>query len=314
MEQSYHNFEQQFEQQFEKFKDSISNYEIKEVNLNSILGIKKLSDNITKYEKLVLWKNFSDQYDNIILQFKKLNIPVDSNIKDFKEYPKNIILIMKETIHSTIKIESNKEIESNKNIESNKEIESNKNIESEQLKSTKINELIKLNVDLSREYIKQEDDQEDLQDKTCYLFSSIDEKFEWLDDNEDFIKISDFLEKISEEICNGVIKFIEEKRQFYSDYFEESFKNETNYNSKIYVNNFIKSYLLSNFNDIFNHACLDVLDQNNIKDEEQIKQIIDLYYDHTKDSTKIMLTLTDIDHQINSDEKCLPATDTIPSE
>ncbi len=277
-------FDYLMEQQLTKFEEAINNYEIKDVNLNSILGLKKLTDDITKFEKLMLWKSFSPGYDVIIQKFEKLNIPVDSSIKDFKEYPKNIILIMKETICSALRVESNEE---------------------------KTNELKKLNVDLTREYIEQEDLQDEIQEKTYYLFCTIDNKFEWLDDNEDFNKISELLEKISKEICNGVVNFIEKKRQFYSDYFEESYKKENKedkpigFNSKIYVNNFIKSYLLSHFNDVFNQACLDVLDQNNIKDEEQIKQIISLYYDYTKASTKLMLSLTDIDHRINSAEKLL---------
>ncbi len=275
------------EQQLKNFEDSINNYEINDINLNSILGLKKLSDNIIKYEKLYLWKPFLNKYDELSNEFNKLNIPVDSNIKDLKEYPKNIILLMKETINSSLRVESNQE---------------------------KINQLKKLNVDLTKLYIQQEDFQENVQDETAYLFEAIDYKFEWLDDNEEFEKIAELLEKISQEICNGVVKFVEEKRQFYSDYFEESFKKEKKeenpigFNSKIYVNNFIKSYLLSNFNDIFNQACLDVLDQNNIKDENQIKQIIDLYYDYTKNSTKLMLSLTDIDHRINSAETFLKST------
>lgn len=267
------------EQQLKNFEDSINNYEINDVNLNSILGLKKLSDNITKYEKLMLWKEFLPKFKDITGRFEKLNILVDTNLKDFREYPKSIILIMKESISSALRVESNKE---------------------------KIDELTTLNVDLTREYIEQEDNQEDLQILTLYLFDLIDEKFEWLDENEEFNIISELLEKISKDICDGVVKFIDEKRKFYSDYFEESYKKETKeekpigFNSKIYVNNFIKSYLLSNFNDIFNQACLDVLDQNNIKDQDQIKQIIELYYDYTKDSTKLMLSLTDIDHRINS--------------
>ncbi len=272
------------EAQLLKFEDAINSLIIEDVNLTSILELKKLSTNITKYEKLYLWKPFLNQYDEISSRFEKINIPVDPNMKDLKEYPKNIILIMKETVSSALKVESNQE---------------------------KINQLKKLDVDLTKLYIQQEDFQEAVQDKTSYLFEAIDYKFEWLDESEDFEKIAELLEKISKEICDGVVKFVEEKRQFYSDYFEESFKKETNqnkpigYNSKIYVNNFIKSYLLTNFNDIFNQACLDVLDQNNIKDENQIKQIIELYYDYTKNSTKLMLSLTDIDHRINSAEAFL---------
>ena len=249
----------------QEFEDLINNYEIKEVNLNTILGLKKLTDNINNFEKLTLWKDFETKFNSIMEKLKKLNIIVDSNMKDFKEYPKNIIIIMKDTISHSIKIESDKE---------------------------KIVELNKIHTNLIKEYIEQEDNQEELETVTNYLYDLIDKKFEWLDDNEDFNKISELLEKISKEICEGILKFIDQKKQFYSEYYK-------GYN-KLYINNYIKSYILYNFNNIFNQACLDVLDQNDIKDDNQMKMIIGLYYDYTKSSTKMMLTLDDINFRINS--------------
>ena len=261
-----------------QIEDSINDYEIKEVNLNTILGLKKLADNITNFEKLTLWKGFETKFDSIIEKFNKLDIIVDSNMKDFKEYPKNIIIIMKDTISHSIKIESDKDTISHSiKIESDKE---------------KIVELNKIHTNLIKEYIEQEDNQEELETLTNYLYDLLDKKFEWLEDNEDFDKISELLEKISKEICEGILRFIDQKKQFYSEYYK-------GYN-KLYINNCIKSYILYNFYNIFFQACLDVLDQNNIKDDNQMKMIIGLYYDYTKSSTKMMLTLNDIDFRINS--------------
>ena len=75
--------------------------------------------------------------------------------------------------------------------------------------------------------------------------------------------------------------FLDQKKQFYKEYMKGY--------DLIYIKNYTRSYLLHNFNNIFNEACLDVLDQNNIKDEDQIKAIISLYYDYTKSYTKILL-------------------------
>jgi hypothetical protein len=99
--------------------------------------------------------------------------------------------------------------------------------------------------------------------------------------NEEFIKLTELLEKISNEICEGVLRFIDQKKEFYKEYLKGY--------DLIYIKNYTRAYLLHNFNDIFNQACLDVLDQNNIKDEQQIKTIISLYYDYTKSYTKTLL-------------------------
>jgi hypothetical protein len=236
------------------FEDLINNYQINEVTMNSILDIKKLSDSLNDYEKQFLWKNFESKFNSIIQKFIELDIIVDSDIKDLREYPKNIINILKNTIYEMIKIEKNQD---------------------------KLNELNKLYTILLREHIEEEDKQEEFEDEIEYLYEILDEKFKWLDDNENFIQLSELLEKISNEICEGVLRYVDQKKQFYTEYLK-------GYDT-LYVKNYVRSFLLHNFNNIFNEACLDVLDQNNIKDEHQIKTIISLYYDYTKSYTKTLL-------------------------
>ena len=241
-------------EELKQFTESINSYEIQQVDMNSILGIKKLADNINTFEKQYLWKDFETKFNSIIIKFIELDIFVDPNIKDIREYPKNIVIIMKDTIAEMQKIEKNQQ---------------------------KLEELKNLQTVLIKEHIEQEDKQEDLETKIEYLYELMDEKFEWLDDNENFIQLSELLEKISNEICEGILRFVDQKKQFYKEYLK-------GYDT-IYVKKYIKSYLLHNFNNVFNQACLDVLDQNDIKDEQQIKMIISLYYDHIKSSTKILL-------------------------
>ena len=241
-------------EELKQFTESINSYEIQQVNMNSILGIKKLADNINNFEKQYLWKDFETKFNSIILKFIELDIFVDSNIKDIREYPKNIVIIMKDTITEMQKIETSQQ---------------------------KLEELKTLQIALIKEHIEQEDKQEDLETKIEYLYELMDKKFEWLDDNEDFIQLSELLEKISDEICEGILRFVDQKKQFYTEYLKGY--------DILYVKNYIRSYLLHNFNNIFNQACLDVLDQNNIKDENQIKTIISLYYDHIKSNTKMLL-------------------------
>lgn len=241
-------------EELKHFEESINNYQINEVNMNTILGIKKLADNFNDYEKQFLWKDFETKFNSIMYRFIELDIIVDSNIKDIKEYPKNIINILKDTISEMQKIEKNQD---------------------------KLDELNKLHTILLKEQIEQEDKQDELEANINYLYELMDEKFEWLDENEEFIKLTELLEKISNEICEGVLRYVDQKKQFYKEYL--------NGYDTLYVKNYIKSYLLHNFNNIFNQACLDVLDQNNIKDEQQIKTIISLYYDYTKSYTKTLL-------------------------
>jgi hypothetical protein len=241
-------------EELKQLEDSINNYQINEVNMNSVLGIKKLADSLNDYEKQFLWKDFETKFNSIIQKFIELDIIVDSNIKDLREYPKNIVNILKDTISELLKIEKNQD---------------------------KLNELNKLHTILLREHIEQEDKQEELEVKINYLYEMMDDKFEWLDDNEDFIQLTELLEKISNEICEGVLRYVDQKKLFYIEYLK-------GYDT-LYIKNYVRSFLLHNFNNIFNEACLDVLDQNNIKDENQIKTIISLYYDYTKSITKTLL-------------------------
>ena len=241
-------------EELKQFTESINSYEIQQVDMNSILGIKKLADNINNFEKQYLWKDFETKFNSIIIKFIELDIFVDPNIKDIREYPKNIVIIMKDTIAEMQKIEKNQQ---------------------------KLEELKNLQTILIKEHIEQEDKQEDLETKIEYLYELMDEKFEWLDDNENFIQLSELLEKISNEICEGILRFVDQKKQFYTEYLK-------GYDT-LYIKKYIKSYLLHNFNNVFNQACLDVLDQNNIKDENQIKTIISLYYDHIKSNIKMLL-------------------------
>ena len=82
---------------------------------------------------------------------------------DFK-MPKNIILKIKEAVKSTKRLTKDE---------------------------NQIKEYDNFNVELSKLYIKHEDYQDDIEDKTLYLYNLIDDKFSWLDENEDFIKITE---------------------------------------------------------------------------------------------------------------------------
>jgi len=240
--------------ELKQLENSINTFCIIEVNMNSILDMKKLADNINDYEKKFLWIDFEKKFNSIKQKFIELDIIVDSNIKDSKEYPKNIVNIFKNTIYEMIKIEKNQD---------------------------KLNKLNNLYTILLREHIEEEDKQEEFEDEIEYLYEKLDKKFGWLDDDEDFIKLSELLDKISNEICEGVLRYVDQKKHFYKEYMKGY--------DLIYIKNYTRAYLLHNFNDIFNQACLDVLNQNNIKDEYQIKTIISLYYDYTKSYTKTML-------------------------
>lgn len=237
-----------------QLENSINTFCIKEVNMNSILAMKKLADNINDYEKKFLWKDFENKFNSIIQKFIELDIIIDFNIKDPREYPKNIVNILKNTIYEMIKIEKNQD---------------------------KLNKLDNLYTILLREHIEEKDKQEEFEDEIEYLYEILDKKFEWLDDDDDFIQLSELLDKISNEICEGVLRYVDQKKQFYKEYMKGY--------DLIYIKNYTRSYLLHNFNDIFNQACLDVLEQNNIKDENQIKTIISLYYDYIKSNTKSLL-------------------------
>ena len=105
-------------EELKQFTESINSYEIQQVDMNSILGIKKLADNINTFEKQYLWKDFETKFNSIIIKFIELDIFVDPNIKDIREYPKNIVIIMKDTIAEMQKIEKNQQkLEELKNLQ-----------------------------------------------------------------------------------------------------------------------------------------------------------------------------------------------------
>ena len=260
------------EYKLKQLEDEINFFEVKQVNLNSVLQIKQLSDKIKKLENEFEWDFF--QSDIKTLDLSKFNINLDTSIQDKKESPKNILLKIKEVVYSIKKLLQDED---------------------------KIKDYTEFNVNLSRLYIKHEDYQDDIEDKTLYLYNLLDDKFAWLDDNTDFIKISELLDKVAHEICQHVSEHIEAKRKFYEDYFKENFKNLSNndMSSELYVCNFIKNYIINNFGLIFNQVCLDVFELNGINDEKEMKQIIGLYWTYIKTNTKLMLTLNDIDKRIS---------------
>jgi len=108
--------------------------------------------------------------------------------------------------------------------------------------------------------------------------------------------------KLSPEEIHEKLGFVD-----YKEYFKQQFENvgnrPININTELYINNFIKNYILNNFNDIFNQISLDVIELNDIKDEDEIKKIISLYYDYTKQNTKLMLSLFDIENRIKNFEQ-----------
>lgn len=267
------------ESKLKEIEDNIKQYESKIdvlIDINYVLKIKLLADDIRQYELGVCWEYFESDIKSFDLD-KKLeenNIKLSSDIFDKKESPKNIILMIKNVVNTHKKI-----------------------IEGEDRK-----ELDDFNVELSKLYIKHEDYQDEIEDKTTYLYELIDTTFSWLDDNEEFIKITDLLDKICNEICDYMTKHIGHKRTFYEEYFNQKFQEASNnlpgVKIELYVSNFIKHYLFINFNAIFNQICLDVLESNGITDETHIKNIITLYYDYIKQNTKLMMSLYDIDKRM----------------
>lgn len=258
----------------------INNFKMNEITFETVLEYKKLANKISLIEKEFLWSIFNEKITTLNLQ--TYNIFLDAEIIDKNEYPKNIILLIREKVSSMIKIENDSEHKDN---------------------------LDKLKIILSNLYIEFEDIQEDTQDKTNYLYTLIDEKFAWLDEDEEFIAIAEILEQISKEILRKIQTHIEEKRKFYIEYIETTYKLNTKEDitdyTKIYVTNYIKNYILKNFGGMFDQFCLDVLESNGISDEKNIKTIISLYYDYTKQIIKLFLSLNDIDIRINMYDKSL---------
>lgn len=255
---------------YKLFENEIKSFKMEEVTLDSVLKFKNLSNKISIAEKKILWENF--EYNIGLLKLNDYGIEVDKELMDINEYPKNIILTIRQKVSLIIKTETNPEIKE---------------------------KLCVLKKNLSNLYIEYEDMQDDIQTDTNYLLEMIDEKFSWLDDDEEFIQIAELLEKISKEVCAKIQIHIEEKRKFHTEYIETTYKLNAGQNmsdySKLYISNYIKTYILKNFCGMFDQICLDVLEANGIKEEKDIKTIISLYYDHTKQMLKLFLTLNDID-------------------
>jgi hypothetical protein len=249
---------------------AIGEFKMVEITLDSVLQFKNLSNKISIEEKRLLWENFP--YNVSLLKLSEHGIVIDKELYDTNDYPKNIIMTIREKVSSVLKIETDDNKKENLNM---------------------------LLANLSNMYIVYEDAQDELQNETNYLFEMIDEKFSWLDEDEEFILIAELLEKVSKEVCAKIQAHIEEKRKFYVDYIETTYKlnsgQDISFWSKNYVGNYIKSYILKNFGGMFDQVCLDVLDANGIKDESDIKKVISLYYDYTKQMIKIYFALNAID-------------------
>lgn len=257
---------------------AIEEFRIVDITLDSVLQFKNLSNRISIEEKKLLWENFP--YNISLLKLSEHGMEIDKELFDTNDYPINIIMTIREKVSSVLKIETDDNKKENLNM---------------------------LLTNLSNMYIVYEDAQDELQNETNYLFEMIDEKFSWLDEDEEFIQIAELLEKISKEICDKIQSHIEEKRKFYVDYIETTYKvnsgQDISFWSKNYVTNYIKSYILKNFGGMFDQVCLDILDANGIKEESDIKKVISLYYDYTKQIVKIYFALNAIDVRTKMSEQ-----------
>ena len=255
-------------------EQEIKNFKMEEVTLDTVLKFKNLSQKIVDNEKLLLWENFNENI--ALLKLSEYQIELDNELMDTKEYPIAIILGIIQKVSSMIKIEQDEN------------------------KKAALNEL---KITLSNLYIKYEDAQDELQMETNYLYDLIDEKFSWLDEDEEFAQIAELLEKISSEICGKIKTHIETKQKFYSDYVETTFKLKSeqsiSINSKFYVDNYIKNYIVKNFGGMFDQICLDVLEANGITNESDIKKFIGIYYDYTKQIVKLYFALGNINSRLD---------------
>ncbi len=256
-----------------EIEQQINVFNMDSIDIKSILEFKNLHNLITNLELEIMWKEFNIDLEKLILNhLDQLNIKLETSMRDQTDKPKNQILLLKEKVLSLIKIESDQ---------------------------TKIESLKNLNIVLSNLYIKYEDLEDEISLQTNYLYDYIDEKFQWLDENPEFIQICELLDSISNEIFKNVLKYVEDKSKFYKEYFDTKFKTEADRdmgpNLEIYVMNFIKNYMLNNFDSIFNQICLDILESKGITNEADIKNIVKLHYGYTKQNTKLMLALNDIE-------------------
>ena len=245
-----------------------------EVTLDSVLKFKTLAHKITDKEKSLLWENFNENIK--LLKLPEYKIELEKELMDIKEYPVAIILAIRQKVSAMIKIEQ------------------------DEGKKAGLNQL---KIMLENMYIQYEDAQDELQLETNYLYDLIDEKFAWLDEDDEFIQIAEKLEKIASEICQRINRLVESKEKFYLDYIETTYKLNSGQSmtdfSKIYVDNYIKNYIGKNFGGMFDQVCLDVLEANGITDEADIKKFIGIYYDHTKQTVKLYFASKAIDLRLS---------------
>ena len=77
-------------EELKQFTESINSYEIQQVNMNSILGIKKLADNINNFEKQYLWKDFETKFNSIILNASSASVHPGGSILYISKCVKSI--------------------------------------------------------------------------------------------------------------------------------------------------------------------------------------------------------------------------------
>ena len=269
-------------------EQEIKAFKMEEVTLDTVLKFKNLSQKIADKEKELLWENFNENI--ALLKLSDYQIELEKELMDTKEYPIAIILAIRQKVSTMIIIEQQEE------------------------KKARLNQL---KIALSNMYIQYEDAQDELQLETNYLYDLIDEKFAWLDEDEEFVQIAELLEKISQEICGKIKTQIEAKQKFYSEYIETTFKLNSGQSmsdySKNYVDNYIKNYIGKNFGGLFDQVCLDVLEANGITNESDIKKFIGIYYDFTKQTVKLYFALNDINSRLEMAEKHFAKNETTDS-
>ncbi len=247
----------------------IRTFEMYDVTIKSVLKMKKLSDNISNYIKHNSWIGFEEDLTQVNLE--SVGIVLDDKLMNKKDLPYLVIHLIKNKLQELYSIGDEEQKQKIKDI----------------------------NVKLSELCIKYEDIVDEFINQVYYLEDLIDVKFEWLEEDEEFNKISNLLTKISDEINMAVSEHIENKRKFYSDFINQKYKEENgdiiNESTKLYVYTYVHNYIVKNFTDIFNSICFDVIEQNGITDEEDIKSIISLYYDYCKQNARMQICIDNID-------------------
>ena len=266
-------------------EQEIKTFKMEEITLDTVLKFKNLSTKIQEKEKSLLWENFKENIN--LLKLSDYQIEIEKDFMDTKEYPTAIILGIRQKVSAMI------------------------NIESDENKKENLN---KLRIALTNMYIQYEDAQDELQLETAYLYDLIDDKFSWLDEDEEFIEIAELLEKITTEICVRIKAHVDAKYKFYSEYIETAFKLNSGQSmldyTKFYAENSIKNYIGKNFGGMFDQVCLDVLEANGITDESDIKKFVGIYYDFAKQTVKLYFASKYIDSRLEMAEKHFEETNT----